>query len=101
MTDLQQRLAEFEATMRDRLGWTNEHLKRGPDGEYVYPLAQGAWTGWTQRSNKCSSPEPLREALQELVDLRGHGSWGGKWIAAWDKAYAALRPYQGGESNGN
>ena len=32
----------------------------------------------------------LREALQGLVDLRGHGSWSKKWDEAWDAAYAAL-----------
>lgn len=34
--------------------------------------------------------EQLREALQGLVDLRGHGSWSKKWDEAWDAAYAAL-----------
>lgn len=34
--------------------------------------------------------EQLREALQGLVDLRGHGSWSKKWDEAWDTAYAAL-----------
>lgn len=48
------------------------------------PMPQSA--GWV-------SDERVREALQELVDLRNkdYGSWRGVWSEAWNKAQAALR----------